>query len=302
MALRLNKQILLWLLCICALVSFSQTTESASEKPGEKDYKDPEQFDKFYKRRKMISAWQINKLKEGALVVKLKTNKFLIEALEKEGNKAMAEQKRLEMLAVNLNISRAFRANYKFSKLYFTYTTYGDSLLNGKRSGIFLDSTLKIDPSITMNESFYLVSESDALYNSSIGFVPEDSAKKVVEQGNPTLSDVPIVLKNKYGHQLKRPFPFYAKNDLIPASNNGFKTYIFINGIPLPFYIGFKTDKNGEPYVYMGSDLYLTIGKSYTYPRLSEAVSNLDSDLEGYYRSTRAPDADKYPEIKPFLY
>src|SRR5690606_7913607 len=38
-------------------------------------------------------------------------------------------------------------------------------------------------------------------------FVPEDSAKFVTEHGNPTL-EMAVVLKNKYGHQLKKPFPY----------------------------------------------------------------------------------------------
>ena len=80
MVLRLNKQVLLLLLCTCMLASFSQT-EPVTEKPTEKDYKDPEQFKKFHKRSKIVSAWQINQLKTGALIVKLKTNKFLIEGL-----------------------------------------------------------------------------------------------------------------------------------------------------------------------------------------------------------------------------
>ncbi len=286
------------LLLFSALASLAQV----DDKSGEKDYKDPEQFDRFYKRRKIVAAWQINKLKDGALVVKLKTNNHLLEALKRDGNTVLAEQKRLENLAVNLNMSRAFRNNYNFSKIYFIYSNYGDSLLKGKRSGIFLDSALNIDPSITMTEPFYIISESDALYNSSIGFVPEDSANKVVEQGSPTLANVPIVLKNKYGHQLKRPFPFYAKNDLVPASNNGFKVYVLINGVPIPFYLGLKTDKKDEPYMYMGNKLYLKFDKSYSYPRLSEAVSNLNDELEDLYKRARMPNVERYPEVKPFLY
>lgn len=300
MVLPLNR--ILVVLLFLLNFSFFQAFSQIEEKPGEKDYKDPEQFDKFYKRRKLVAAWQINQLKKGALVVKLKTNKYLLDALNKDGNTLLAEQKRMENLAMNLNISRAYRKNYNFSKLYFIYSNYGDSLLNGKRSGIFLDSTLAIDPSIVMTDTFYILSESDGLYNSSIGFVPEDSARKVIEQGSPTLSNVPIVLKNKYGHQLKRPFPYYAKNDLIPASSNGFKTYVPINGVAVPFYMGLKTDKKDEPYMYQGKKIYLTLEKSYSYPRLSEAISNLNDELEELYRRARTPNLEKYPEIKPFLY
>lgn len=300
MVLWLNKHSLLALSFL--FLGLSVYSQQEPERVSEKDYKDPEQFEKFYKRRKLIAAWQINELKTGALVVKLKTDKLLIDALLKDGNTRLAEQKRLEVLARNINISKAYRNSYKFSKVYFIYSNQYDSLLKGVRSHIFLDTNLTIDPNIVMTESFYLMAETDNLYNSSIGFVPEDSARFEVERGNPSRTNVPIVLKNKYGHQLKRPFPFTEGAGWV-LTNKDPKVYISINGIPIPFYI--KENGSGkvkEYYMFEGRPMMLTIPKAFTYRWLSVAVENLNNSLESFYRESPKPDATKIALVKPFLY
>ena len=64
---------------------------------------------KFYRRRKIVGSWQINQLKDGgALVVKLKANTLLINALEKKGEVKLAQQRKIETAGVNVNVMRAF--------------------------------------------------------------------------------------------------------------------------------------------------------------------------------------------------
>src|SRR5688572_21116403 len=91
-----------------------------------KGYKDPNTHENFRKRRKTVSAWQINQLRRGALVVRLPTNRMLINELRKRGEDDQAEIKRLEQAAANLNMMRAFRDNYRFSKVYFIYSSSSD--------------------------------------------------------------------------------------------------------------------------------------------------------------------------------
>ena len=186
---KLNK---VWLLIFILSVAFSFAQED-DERFGDKDYKDQDQFEKFYRRRKIIGAWQINQLKEGALVVKLKANSLAITALKKQGNMQLAERMRLEAAGINANILRAFKSNYTFSKVYFIYGSAVDSLLNGKREGVFLDTNLNVDAKIVMNEKFYLLVELDRLYNSSIGFVKEDSARFVKENGSSNNAETFVV-------------------------------------------------------------------------------------------------------------
>ena len=108
-------------------------------RPSDKDYKDKDQFERFYKRRVAIAAWQINQLREGALVVRLKTNELLIQSLLKQNQTNLALEKQLETAAINVNTMRAYINNYTFSKLYFIFSNSSDSLINGHRKNIFLE-------------------------------------------------------------------------------------------------------------------------------------------------------------------
>lgn len=284
------------------LVSIILGQQNGKETPVYREYKDSKQFDDFYKKRNLVGAWQIHQLKKGALVVKLKTNQPLIDALLKKGDKRTAEKKRIEALAININICKAFRDKYTFSRLYFIYSNYQDSLLEGGRSNIFLDSNLTIDSKITMSETFYLISETDNVYNSSIGFIAEDSARFAIERGSPTLTKVPIVIKNKFGHQLKRPFPF-CFGDGIRLSKNIPLVYVSINGKAIPFYV--NGNDLGEPsggYIYEGKPLMLTIPKSFTYTWLLLSVEDLNRSLENFYKAASMPDTKKIESVKPFLY
>lgn len=294
----LNKKIAFILLgCLAGNFYFAQV---GTEAPVYKDYKEPKQFDKFYQRRKLISAWQINQLKEGALVVKLKTNNLSIDALTKSGNKMMARKKTLEMLAINLNLTRAYRSIYNFSKVYFMFSNYSDSLLNGQRKNIFLDTNLAIDPGIEMKENFYLLAETDDIYNSSIGFVPEDSAKLVSEHGSKTTAMAPIVIKNKYGHQLKRPFPYLYYS--FPISKPIYNENIVIYSESIPFNVTGNLFEDNTPYIIKGTPLRLYIPKDFCYTRISWFVFSLNDNLREYYRANSNMNPNDFAEVKLYLY
>lgn len=291
------------ILVLFVFTTTSLLSQNADDIHRPEEYKDKEQFEKFYKRRKLIGNWQINQLKKGALVVRLKTNKILVDALLKDGNKTLAEEKRLEMAAINLNTIKAYTNHYTFSKVYFIYSNSSDSLLRGARSNIFIDSTLSVNPAITMTEEFYLIAERDYTYNSSIGFVKEDSARYVVEQGNPT-KEMAIVLKNKYGHQLKRPFPYYTGDKVDLKKKGAFVVYISIGGVSIPFNVGVATSSKQETKTLVNNEkVALNIAKQFTYEKLSLSVENFNDALGRYYQASPTIEKDKMPEdAKPFLY
>lgn len=275
--------------------------QDPTDRSAEKDYKDGEQFEKFYKRRRIVGSWQINELKNGALVVKLKTNSILINALKKKGDEKLAEQTRLEAAGINVNIIRAFRSYYTFSKVYFIYSNAGDSLLNGVRENIFLDSNLLVDPKIKMEEKFYLIAQVDRVYNSSIGFVPEDSARFYTESGTSNNVDSYIVIKNKYGHQLKKPFP-YANAIKMSLQKYPGLIYIGINGTQYPFNVGAYKNKSGAvSYKHNGEKIVLSIPKYLTFERLANTVELMNENFYRYYQGSPPP-VRIDPLIQPFLY
>lgn len=283
--------------------------------PAYKDYKDPEQFEKFRRRRIVVGAWQINMLKEeGAIVVKLKTNKLLIDELRKSGNTGLALEKQLEQFAINRNTMFAYLENFTFCKVYFIYSSSSDSLLNGSRNGIFLDSNLVPDPSIVMNEKFYLIAERDFAYTSSIGFVKEDSARFIKETGNP-IKQMAIVLKNKYGHQLKSPVPYAIKEKSFSATN-----YVMpISYRPAPegatsvnfpvnrtYLADLKTTPSKKILTKTTEDRVYTqvkLKKEFTYEKQSLYVTQLNDELNQMYKDYPKPDPKRIrADIKPFLY
>ncbi len=307
---RLNKVV-----CILLLFHF-QNVFSQLEKNvfNRDDYKDKNQFEKFQKRRKIIGGWQINQLKTGALIVKLKTNRTLINELTKAGNIDLAEKKRLEMFITNKNIVSAYRDNLNFCKVYFIFSSSSDSLLNGTKNGIFLDSNLNVDPYIELKEKFYLIAEKDNVYNSSIGFVAEDSAKFVKEHGNASGQLVDIVVKNRFGHQLKKPFPYECGY----GYKGGSYDVSFVKIVPIYYYIKeskidytidktqLVTFKNNPKKEFKkapaGSKTFL-LEKQFSYEAMASKIIRFNELLFEYYKGSPKPEIDKLDkEILPFLY
>jgi hypothetical protein len=278
MARSLNKFLLLsGCLFLFATGASGQAVNAAT---GHDDYKDPKTHEKFARRKKMVAAWEINRLKEGALVVRLKTSQKGIDALRKDGKNEEADQKEAEQYLINKYIVRSFLDHYNFSKVYFMYSNYSDSLLDGRRSGFFLDSSLTVNPALKLDGNFYLIAERDYVYNSSLGFIREDSARSVVEAGNPT-REMAIVVKNKYNHQLKGPFPYYVKD----------KTYTSAS-VPVPIRVTYK-----------GKSYAIPLARPYTYEKYAGYVSEFNEMLKEFHQGNPDPEKDvAYEDAKPFLY
>lgn len=262
-----------------ALMLFASAALAQNSIDPPADYKDRAEFRHFKKRREEVSKWQINQLKNGALLVRLHNNKYLAGQLRKRGQNDLAVQKEHEAFAINKNIVRAFNRYYKFSKVYFFYSEQSDTLARGTHSGVFLDTNLTIDPSITLNENFYLIAEKDDIYNSSIGFVREDTARFVKETGNAT-KEAPIVIKNKYGHQLKEPFPFYSPYNTKALSAGGNIT-VSIN--------------------YGGALIPVTLSKRNSLEKHYSYVETLNANFTRFYMQNKDHEVND-PDIKPFLY
>lgn len=300
MGLKLNKYFFLFVVLIFALTpTFSQ---------NEREYKDSQQFKNFRKRSQAVTTFQIRELKKGALVVRLKTNQLLVNALLKSGDTILANEKQLEMAGTNVNLMKAFLNAYDFSKVYFIYPGSSDSLIKGARSNIFLDTNLRISPAILMNESFYLLAEKDYAYNSSIGFVKEDTAKFIKEEGY-GVKEMAVVVKNKYGHQLKKPFPYFAAYRPDIKIEPVYVSMISINGTPIPFNIGgfgksaIRNSQNDATFMYQGKRLTTHIPKYLTYQRLSISIGNFNEELKLCYKKYGNRDTEKMnEEVKSFLY
>jgi len=273
--------------------------------PDYKDYKTDGEFHRFHRKAKVIAAWQINKLKEGALVVRLKTNKSLIDNLRASGNERLARQKMAETYIVNKHTMMAYLNNFKFCKVYFIFSNSSDSLLKGTRSGIFLDTNLHINPAIEMRESFYLLAERDYAYNSSIGFLPEDSAMLVKETGTP-VREMGVVIKNRYGHQLKNPFPYYVKDKTFADYTIPFYVLPVDNGNRLVWVLSEEKELKENlrrSYPNAGEAIEAKLKKQFMYPQIAYIIAELNDSFDTYYKSSVMPDVQKMKgNTKLYLY
>jgi hypothetical protein len=308
----LNKCII-HLLCVVFLSGAVFSQEDNQFDRNTFDYKDPEQFKNFNKRSKVVAYWQISELKAGAIVVRLRNNRLLIEQLNKTGNKALARQKIMEQYAMNKNTMMAYMDHLDFCKVYFIYSNSSDSLLNGSRKGIFLDTTLKINPEIEMKENFYVLAERDYGYNSTIGFVKEDSARSVNESGT-AVRMMAIVLKNKYTHQLKAPFPYLIKEKNFMDANLDFPMAVTEtdSGLQLQYTVN-KTyfaelaanPKNKASVTVLEKDniKVVHVKKQFTYEKLADAILLLNENLERFYNQSPRINTKKLdPKFAPYLY
>jgi hypothetical protein len=205
MAQKLNK------LCFLFFILFSIKTYSQNDgvkKPTYKDYKSDTAFKDFNKLRYKVAYAQINLLKKGALLVRLKTNNRAITKLKAAGNIDLATNLAKETELENKIVMSAYKKEFNFCPVYFFYSDFSDTIRKGILTGVFLDSNLTINPSIACKASFFLIAEQDGIYNSSLGIIPESFAKHASENGS-YARDAGIVLKNKYFLQLNKPFPFF---------------------------------------------------------------------------------------------
>jgi hypothetical protein len=166
---------------------------------------------KFARKAKYLAAWQIQQLKKGAVIIRIPDEVSKIKQLINKGQEEAAAIRYEKYVRKYKNRYRAFVTEFSFCRFYFLFAKDYPRLLRGERSGFFLDSTLCLNDTLQMKEDFFMILEEDDVYASTIGFVKESCADKVMETGPPVLH-ADWVFKNKYGHQVKDPFPMYFRN------------------------------------------------------------------------------------------
>ena len=70
-------------------------------------------------------------LRNGALLVRLRTSQNLIDAYRKSGDAARADEVFNKQEKENREIAEAFKKNYRFGKVYFFYSNYSEEIKSG---------------------------------------------------------------------------------------------------------------------------------------------------------------------------
>lgn len=266
------------------LSAFCFAQNDGVKSPVYNDYKSDTSYTDFSKLRFKVAYAQINLLKKGALLVRLKTNSRAISKLKSAGNIDLATNLEKETELENRIIMSAYKKEFTFCPVYFFYSECSDSIRKNNITGIFIDSTLQVNSSIVCKASFYLIAEQDGIYNSSLGLVPESIANAAREKGSYT-RDAAIVVKNKYFIQLHKPFPFFQIKGgaTINSKLNQDGLYTDIADVLIMYR---KVSRNSDDYKRM---------KSYR-----GIVAAFSSKLTFFYVEHQG--AEVTPEIKEFVY
>lgn len=155
--------------------------------------------------RKAIARKAIQSLKNGTLVVRLKSKNNKIKKIEellasnelKESTRARLRKELTSTIdqrnKYNTSLTNAFSNLYSFSNVYYMYDTASVSLKKGVKSGIFLDKNLELDPSIKIPEGdFFIVKTGTTNSTSTTGIQA-------------------LVIMDKNLKDLSRPFPYYVR-------------------------------------------------------------------------------------------
>lgn len=154
------------------------------------------------KERKEFAYQSIKELKEGALVVRLKTNHRKIQLLEntlKSSTLKKNQRKRHQAMLdgtiqtrddFNKAIAGIFMDSFKFCTIYLMHDTSTTTLKKGVKSGIFLDSNQVVDPSIKLTETNIFVIN----YKKTSSEFPFD-----------------VLRMQKLKERLDDPFPYYMQ-------------------------------------------------------------------------------------------
>ena len=164
----------------------------------------------------------VNKLKTGALIVRLITKQNTIDYLIKNGKTEVANKIKNEQEAYNKRVVAAFIKNFKFCPVFFIKSSQSNLVQTKQFDKVeFVDSSLNVDKSISFKYNFILTAEISAVeqkksYHGKAYFVFKNlkSNSESIGQYKKGTS-VPfgaLVVKSDQFVQLRRPFPYYVRS------------------------------------------------------------------------------------------
>lgn len=151
--------------------------------------------------RKKRANESIVQLKSGALLVQLQSKQISIDAYIEKGYESIAAEIAQEQKAGNIRIMRAFNESFHFCKVYFFLLDQVDAVMEKQWDEVnFIDKNYEEDPSIILEESFYMI----AVY-SKTGESEKDKQYRSI------LSFDAITIRDEDFVEMTKPFPYYLK-------------------------------------------------------------------------------------------
>lgn len=182
------------------------------------------------KQLKYTTYHQINELKEGVLLVRLKTSKNSIEALRKVGKEKKANRLEEKQKQTNEAIVAAFQEKYDFSPVHFFFSDDSKHVRSGEWQQItFLNDHLLPDTTVQLKDldvftaEFGYLQPQENTYFSNYYRVPGDtsSTKRKRYYGGVDFGFSALLLMDQQLVQLIEPFPYYSKSSISFTSREG---------------------------------------------------------------------------------
>lgn len=173
---------------------------------------DAEYSDKYRKWKVQYSENSILQLKDGALLVRLKTRAEAIKLYRESGQDYVADRMDQNQFEENREIVKAFLNNFNFCKVYFFFKEDTEKLDSGETSGYFLDDRLKRDSSIVLSQDFYMIAEYGPVEAESY-VIPGDTSA-TAQYVNSAAIERGLVVKDANYWQMAEPFPYYVRGTI----------------------------------------------------------------------------------------
>lgn len=185
---------------------------------------------------RLVANESIDKLRRGALLVRLKSNQRKIDALKKYGYEEQAKAVMLEQENKNKEIIHSFKNEFYFCETYFFYSEHSKSVKDKDFSTpIFLNENLEIDSTIEFSSNEFLIAEFGNIKQENIPYTAHNALRrdstgvKLVPTycSQPNFGFGALIVMNDEFVQLRRPFPRYVRTfATIPFLKRSIRTVV----------------------------------------------------------------------------
>lgn len=161
------------------------------------------------KINKVKSYNQIKELKNGVLLVRLKTRKKSIAALENKGNSEMAYALRAKQKMFNARLIESFRQYFTYCPVYFFYSDESKKVLEREFEAINFVSPPTVEDFNKLKNATFFTAEFGNIQQNITDY--RDSSNQITYTYGSDLNSMALVIMDHNFRQLQSPFPFASR-------------------------------------------------------------------------------------------
>ena len=198
------------------------------------------------RKDRINSESQIKQLREGVLLIRLRTKQPLVDALRSREMNQEADQVIAMNLLKNKEIIQMFKLWFDFCPTYFFYSEDSDYIRNMQLDSVgFLNDSAIVDPKIYPRKDSFFIAEFSKLKPDTATFSEgrytyrgeNGLERREMLSGGGTFGFEALIFKSPQFYQLRRPFPYYARTlGSLPLIRRSFRHVIRMANENLHYY------------------------------------------------------------------